>query len=45
MVNLEDTNLNHHTPVNRLDNSNIKADLESLEIPLMLEPMLVNIKT
>lgn len=29
---------NHHTLVNRLDNSNIKADSEFPALPLMLEP-------
>ena len=38
MVN-KDTNHDHHTLVNRLDNSNIKVDLEILGIQLMLEQM------
>jgi hypothetical protein len=45
LKNLEDKNQNHHTPVNRLGNSNIKADLVSLEILLMLEQLLVNSQT
>jgi len=36
----EDRIRNHHTPVNRLDNSNIKVDLEFQEVnPQMLELM------
>lgn len=39
MVNQKDTNHDHHTLVNRLDNFNIKVDLEILGIQLMLELM------
>jgi hypothetical protein len=42
---LEDKNQDHHTPVNRLDNSNIKVDLVLLEILLMLVLEVVNSQT
>ena len=38
-MNPEDRIRNHHTPVNRLDNSNIKVDLEFRDVQLMLEPL------
>ncbi len=39
LMNPEDRIRNHHTPVNRLDNSNIKVDLEFRDVQLMLEPL------
>jgi hypothetical protein len=39
LMNPEDKIPNHHTPVNRLDNSNIKVDLEFQDVQPMLEPL------
>ena len=44
LTNQEDTSPDHHMLANRLDNSNIKVDLELLDNPLMLE-LLVNLQT
>ena len=38
LMNPEDRIRNHHTPVNRLDNSNIKVDSEFQDVQPMLEP-------
>lgn len=44
-MNLEDTNHDHHTLGNKLDNSNIKVDLEFQGNQLWLELMLLNLQT
>jgi len=45
LMNLEDTNLDHHTLGNKLDNSNIKVDLEFQGNQQWLELMLLNLQT